>query len=71
MQRDIQLLGTLSFVDDGETAVLLSSKKGCALKMANITMFAEILLPEKVSYLRIQGKRSVPQETFEVLGHKR
>ena len=35
------------------------------------TMFAEILLPEKVSYLRIQGKRSVPQETFEVLGHKR
>jgi DNA-binding SARP family transcriptional activator len=31
MQRVIQLLGTLAIVDDGETAVLLSSKKGCAL----------------------------------------
>lgn len=31
MQRDIQLLDTLFITDDGETAVLLSSAKGCAL----------------------------------------
>jgi DNA-binding SARP family transcriptional activator/Tfp pilus assembly protein PilF len=51
MQRDIQLLGTLSIVDDGETSVLLSSTKGCAL----------------LAYLIVRGRTETREHVADLL----